>query len=353
MSRRFLHFSLTSMLLCWIPLLSQPQTPAPKPQTARQALIEMITHGGEAVQKHLTVEVQDLLKTGGNSSNLDFATAVMKPGPGFETFDSGEVLLSYADSASKMKYEVHVENDDLSGDEDTLLLSIHLFREGKEQDDAIGWLSSHFNVNMKLQQNVWRLNKISVGAEFPIGDPSFVKKTLLNASGRASSASAGLHTLDSHAHTSVQFDSSGGQPAAPAAMAPEQVISLLGVAESTFARVHPDAGFTCSLKDLVEMSKLMGVDEQVSTGTYNGYHFALAGCEGTPAGSYQVIAEPLIAATGSKAFCTDATSNVRISEDGRGATCLVSGKVQRQDSDEGGMVGIQIPTTENKPARQE
>src|SRR5260221_3780597 len=42
-------------------LFAQTQTPAPRPQTAREALIEMITGGEKGLMKHLTVEVQDLL----------------------------------------------------------------------------------------------------------------------------------------------------------------------------------------------------------------------------------------------------------------------------------------------------
>jgi hypothetical protein len=124
---------------------------------------------------------------------------------------------------------------------------------------------------------------------------------------------------------------------------------MLGVAESMFARIHPDVGFTCSLPELAETSKMMGVDQQVSVGTYNGYRFTLAGCEGKPAGSFQVTAEPAAAKPGAHSFCTDATQNVRVSSDGPGATCLSSGKVQTNHVDDGdGMVGVTFTAPPSK-----
>jgi hypothetical protein len=205
------------------------------------------------------------------------------------------------------------------------------------------WLpSSHFSVNMKQQQNIWRLNKISVGADFPIGDPEFIKKSFLH--------------NDTHVHTTLMTTTGGADavPAQtqPARMPPEQVLTMLGFAESTFARQHPETGFTCSLAELGGTAKLLGVDQEVSTGTYNGYRIGLTGCEGKPAGSYQIFVEAISPGTGNKALCSDATQNVRVLEGGNGANCLAFGKVQ-PSSDEGA-VGLDLaaptrPATDNHP----
>lgn len=350
MSRSARSFALTFILFSSLYVFSQPQETPPRPQTARQALLEMVSQGGNAIQKHLTVEVQELLKSSGKASPLGLFAASMKMEPGLETFDSGDVLLAfYTDPAKTTKYEIHVDSDDLSGDEDTLLLSVHSFREGKEQDDEFGLMSSHFSVSMKLQQNVWRLNSVSVGADFPIGDPEFIKKTLLKTDAAVANT-PGSNAPDVHTHLELRSDSAG---AAMPTWPPEQTVSFLGIAEHTFATLHPETGFTCSLKDLAETSKAMSVNEQVNTGSYNGYRFALSGCEGTPAGSFQIVAEPMVLQNGAKAFCTDATGNVRVSDDGRGATCLLSGKVQREDSGEGGMVGFRLGAGASKPDKQQ
>ncbi|HEY6306083.1 MAG TPA: hypothetical protein VI488_06435, partial [Candidatus Angelobacter sp.] len=175
----------------------------------------------------------------------------------------------------------------------------------------------HITVSMKLQQNIWRVDKVSVGAEFPIGDPKFFAEIFLKTTdGEASglSAVAGVH-----------YESQTPEAPAPA-MPPDQIIRTLASAETLFAQQHPETGFTCSLPDLAEMSKMLNVDQQVLTGAFNGYRFALAGCEGKPTGSYQITAEPLLAAPGLKAFCTDATQNLRADDNGHGAACLASGK---------------------------
>lgn len=325
--------------------LAQQQVTPPKLQTARQALVEMITKGQDAITKHLTVEVQDLLKSGGKPSSFGFAAlSSMKPENGLQTFDSGEILFAYTDSAQNTKYEVHVDNDDLAGNEDSILLSIHAFRDGKEQDEEWGLMSSHFTVSMKLQQNIWRVDKISVGAEFPVGDPKFIAKTFLNpSSGKSTglSATAGGHSTLAAAEV------------AAATMPPEQAVRMLAFAETAFARLHPDTGFSCSLSELAETSKIMGVDPQVATGTYNGYRFALAGCEGKPAASFQITAEPLLAAPGVEAFCTDATQNLRADDNGHGATCLATGKMYQALEDTPAAFGLDVhvhaPETSPKP----
>lgn len=315
----------------------------------------MVTHGGDAVQKHLTVEVQDLLKSSGRVNTLGVYLSAIKPESGLQTFDSGDVLCLYKDPASKVNYEVHIDHEDLSVDEDSFQLSIRTSDEDGTAQNSFGFSVSHFTVGMKLQQNLWRLNKVTVDVEVPIGDSEFVKTTLLNMGGAGLAATAGGH-VSGEMHTEVRggFSGSTNQPE-PIAWPPQQIVSFLTFAERSFAAMHPEAGFTCSLKDLAETSKPIGLDEQVNTGSYNGYHFALSGCEGSPAGSYQVIAEPLVAAKGAKAFCSDATGNVRVSEDGRGASCLVSGRVQHEEAGEEGMGGfraVHVLQPEIQPAKQ-
>jgi hypothetical protein len=188
---------------------------------------------------------------------------------------------------------------------------------------------------MKLQQNVWRLNNVSVGAEFPVGDAKFVEKMFLKP---ASSAASGYSLV---APAAGEHVSSGTGDLASSEMLPEHAVRMLAYAESMFARQHPDVGFSCSFSELAESSKMMGVDQRVNNGIYNGYRFALAGCQGKPAGSYQITAEP-VAGSGAKAFCIDATQNLRSSDDGRGGTCLASGRVQSFVGGEGGMVSVHV-----------
>jgi hypothetical protein len=344
MRRTFFCLLLISILSVTV-LAQQQQPQSPKLQTPRQALIEIITKGGDSVLKHLTVEVQEMFLKPENKAAAPMLTALtsMKPEKGLQTFEAGDVLVSFAEPGQNMKYEVRVDDDDMAGTEDTLSLSLHVLRDGKEEDSGMWLLSSHFSVNMKQQQNIWRLNKISVGADFPIGDPEFIKKNLLHS--------------DTVVHTTGMTAMVGGTGTAPAqtqpaSMPPEQLVAVLGFAESTFARQHPETGFTCSLAELGETAKLLGVDQQVSTGSYNGYHIGLSGCEGKPASSYQVFVEPISAGRNSKAFCSDATQNLRVLEGGNGTNCLGFGKPQ-SIVDEGGMGWDPISAARIKPETEE
>jgi hypothetical protein len=329
------------------------QQPAPVPQqTARQALIEMITGGEKGFTKHLTPEVQQALNQKGKSQAAStmklHSGAFASAGKGVQAFDGGSVLLSFAEPGGHSKIEVRVESDDLSGDEDNLGLSIHNFVDGQEQSAEWQALVSRFTVNMRRQEGLWRLNKVTIGVELSLGDPAFIEGILGKG---AESTPAGMHVAKPIGHA----DGSGGSgERTPAAMMPQGVVAMLAVSESMFARQHPDSGFTCSLSDLAESATLFGVDPQVITGTYNGYRFALKGCEGKPAGSFQLTAEPVVPTPGAEAFCTDATQNLRTSQDGRGATCLTAGKVPDGHAlGEDSVIGFSrvtgLATVEDKP----
>jgi hypothetical protein len=325
-------------------LLAQRPAPAPPQQNARQALLEMIGGGQKAIAKHLTVEVQQLLASAGAGREF---VGMLGPFPSLagseaQTFETGPLLLSIKNVTEHGKIELRVENDDLSGDEDTLDLSLHVIRETPGEAEAWETFLSRFSVNMKMQAGVWRLNKIGVGLEFPVGDPGFLQKTILKELDQARGATAvasGTH-VELKADTPPEID-----------FPPQQVVALLAIAESSFAKLHPDVGFTCSLIDLSEAASSMGLSQQVSSGVYKGYRLTLTGCQGRPTGSFQITAEPVQGNAG-KAFCTDATQNVRVADDGRGSTCLAFGRMPA--APEGGDAirfyqGLQESSTENAP----
>ena len=130
-------------------------------------------------------------------------------------------------------------------------------------------------------------------------------------------------------------------------LAPDQLVMMISWAERSFARQHPDIGFTCSLPDLSEGDR-NGLDQQISTGSYKGYKITLSGCQGKPAGSFQVAVEP-IAGKGGKAYCIDATQNIRVADDGRASTCLTSGRVERPGLSEMDVVGIDVHSHDTTP----
>jgi hypothetical protein len=317
-------------------LSAQTQAPAVPPQTAREAFVEMLTGGDKGLMKHLTAEVQDLLNKPENRSANTlamFSAMQQQAGSGMQIFPTGSTLLLINEPVQHKKYEVRVDSDDLSGDEDTLQLSIHSFEDGQEKPDELGYLASRITIAMKKQQNIWRLSNLGLGMEFPVGDPKFLRKMFFTGHD-----GKGAHTTSSAptAQTELVIHSDK-----PMAFNPADIVTFLEFAERSYATQHPDIGFTCSLPDLTEAGKITGLDPQLASGTYMGYKWSVSGCEGKPAGSFQIIAEPIIQGRGGKAACVDATGNLRTMDDGRGSACLALGKVDHSaDDDSGGMTGF-------------
>jgi hypothetical protein len=310
-------------------LFSQTQAPVAPPQTPRQALIEMISGGQEGAMKHLTVEMQKSLKGNGGFAALDQFKATSSD---FQIFETGQVLLASTDAKSHEKFEVHVDSDDLSGDTDDLGISFHQFRDGVEQDIPYAAMLSQFTVGMKKQENIWRLNEISINIKVPVGDPKLLEKF---------GNGMGLGMFGAK----VPGVSASGKPDKPKAFSPIPATELVGMAEMAFARIHPDIGFTCTLSDLAKLNMLK-LDPRIFSGeSYQGYKFSLSGCQDKPSGSFHLVAEPVSPMGKAKAFCTDATNNVRSSDDGLGSSCLASGKLATFSAEDGAWVGDSIHFT--------
>jgi hypothetical protein len=293
-------------------------------QTARQALIEILTGAGDA-SRHLTVEVQKEMQKK-SLSGVSFSPTAMlagfhsAAGSHFKTFDAGPILLSASDPKTHERMEVQVDSDDLNADQDTLQLSIHQFRDEKEIETPFQFISQ-ISVGMQKQANIWRLNEIAIGAKFPVGDPALFRKFNETSGAGAGSGGEGMYAIAGGASPESE-----GVPKRDI----QTTLSLIAFREQMYASRHPEQGFTCSLPDLLaedSEAAAFGLDPQIKTGIFDGFRISASGCQGIPVGSYQIAAEPLSQSAGSKAFCTDATHNIRQSDDGRGSTCLASGRV--------------------------
>ena len=325
---RLLKSLLALAFFAIIPALNTQQPQSKRPQTAREALIEMFT-GKVDLSKHLTVEVQKEFQNK-SSSGFAFTPGAMlsgfrsQTGSRIKTFEVGPILFSSLDPRTHERTEVHVDNDDLNADEDTLQLSIHQFRDEKEIATAFQFISQ-ISVGMKKQENIWRLNEIGVVAKVPVGDPALFRQLNeeMKASGTDVAVSGGV-AMDSYSALSPAEASQAPKLDIPA------TISLVSLQEQIYAGQHPERGFSCSLPELLaDANQSFGLDPQVKTGIWNGYRINISGCQDIPSGSYQITAEPLSPSAGNKAFCTDATHNIRVSDDGRGTTCLTAGKVPK------------------------
>jgi hypothetical protein len=191
---------------------------------------------------------------------------------------------------------------------------------------------SRFTVGMKRQASIWRLNEISINIKVPVGDPKLLEKF---GSGMGTRMFGGKVAMGP-----------AGKQEKSRELSPRESITMVAFAESSFARSHPETGFTCKLSDLAKVNPFY-LDPRVFNGEpYQGYKFTLSGCQDKPSGSFHLTAEPVASTAGTKAYCTDATNNVRSSDDGRGSTCLASGKIDSGEQYSGGdgltSVGVDV-----------
>ena len=269
-------------------LFAQQQAPAPPPQTARQALVEMITGGREAAVRHLTIEMQKSLQAHGkNDSSAELAVfdQIKAASSEFQVFESGQILLAMNDPKTHEKLEVHVDSDDLRGDTDNLDISFHQFRDGVEHDTPYTALLSRFTAGFKRQDNVWRLNEVSANIKVPVGDPKLLK---------------GIN--DNWMQGGIEVDGvSGAKFDTPRDLPIEDTIRIVAFAEGSYATRHPETGFTCTLADLAGLNP-SNLDGRIFRGeAHRGYKFSLSACQGKPSESFHLVAEPISASAGMKA----------------------------------------------------
>ena len=297
-------------------------------QSPRQALIEMLSGGEAPFKKHLTLEMQSKLKNLMKSS-LDNApnpllalTGAQSAGANrFQSFDIGPILFSFNNPDEHERYEIEIDSEEQRGQEDTMGLSLHLVRNGVEREIPVGL---KILAKLKRQAGIWRLTAVNLNASLPVGDPKILEKSWW---GPTLSAVAGT-SEEAAASSAVVIDE---RPK----MNPLRAVRMIGMAENLYAQMHPGVGYTCNLSNLVNIGKGMDeegmynfMDAEFASGVYNGYRFTLAGCERAPAKIFRVVAEP-VAGRG-KAYCSDNTNNLRAADDGRGSTCLISGKIARK-----------------------
>lgn len=278
---------------------------AAAPQTARQALIEMFFgQAANHLEKHLpevTRQAFESLEENNGQSVLGafsmLSKQVKEGKEKIETFDTGSTLftLSGLPAGSYDKMEITVERDDLANDEDQIELAVRMTRGGK---DEVLPVIPRFTFSMKMESDVWRLNEISVAVRFPLADPDFLNGILKRQ--RSQNEQMAIWSMRSLFSAEKSYQSSNG-------------------------------AFACSLSALGTTGKESGsaghrylYDSQLASGKKNGYVFAISACDNS---HYQLAAEPALPASVQRAFCADESGTVRVSADGKAATCLSSGEV--------------------------
>jgi hypothetical protein len=283
--------------------LAAAQTAATAPQSARQALIEMFF--GTApnhLERHLPdVTRKSFMRMSSSESQTllaelsSLSSQVKASGAKLEMFDTGPMILTVQDKGpgnQASRLDVSVERDDLIGDEDEIELALHLPQELREQ--ALP-LTPHLTFALKTEADVWRLTDITITVKFPLADPDFLKSI-----------------EDSQRKKSEQMT--------------VWSMRTIGAAEEGYHSGH--GTYACSLTALADASKPgpgggVYFDPELASGKKGAYVLAISGCD---AAHYKAVAEPAMADSGQRAFCTDERGSIRASADGKATTCLSSGE---------------------------
>jgi hypothetical protein len=286
-----------------ISLCAQPATPLP-PQSARQALLEMLFGKGENdFQKHLPEDARQVLirkgETPETSTILRVSTIsrqMVAQGEKVETFETGPIFLS-AVMTPHERVECNVERDSLMGEADEIELSVHYYKD--EQLQALPVVPD-LTFTLKQEKEIWRLTEITAAAHIPLTDPDYLK---------------GLRKQqDEETESQVR----------------NRILIIAG-AESGYVSKHPDLGYSCSLSTLFARDPNANPAEFIfdpgqGNEEYYGYRVTLSSCEGNPPSKYRITAVPADADAGLKTFCTDESGSVKFVAGGKTSSCFSRGK---------------------------
>jgi hypothetical protein len=105
-------------------------------------------------------------------------------------------------------------------------------------------------------------------------------------------------------------------------------VRYLNQAETSYAALHPEAGFACDFDSLIRAGVL---DASLVRTPHHGYVFGLQACGPAAAGKtnthYQIVARPLQQnTTGVRAFCSDQSGVVRFDRQGSAEACVEKGQ---------------------------
>jgi hypothetical protein len=313
-----------SLIICNLALSARGET-QPAPQTARQALMEMLfSKEPGTFLKHLPAVTRATLEKSGALSSLKqysaLAGQLQTQGKSFQTFETGPVMLATEDPKTGQKFEIVVLKDSPQGDQDDIELSFRTYKDNQAQRTPF---MPRFVFSMKMESGLWTLNEIAVTIKLPLADPDFLQRIADGMKARAATAAPQIHPQPLGQNPAVTYGSDTNALAA---------VRKILTAEKTYAAAYPAVGYTCTLSDLdgfggaeANEHQAMLISSGLASGKHQGYTFSLSGCAATPAASFRLTATPIGACNGRRAFCTDQSGAIRSAADGTAASCLSSG----------------------------
>ncbi len=288
------------------PAFSQASSDPP-PQSARQALIEMLLgKGPDDFAKHLPDEARKTLVHKGETAETstvlkvaDVLRQMSTQGQHVETFEAGPNILLTEQNEGHDRVEVLVEHDSMIGESEEIELSVHYYKDGQPQMLPV---MPTLTFTMQQQSKIWRLTELTASAHVPLTDSDYLKG------------------LRKDADDSLE-------------QAARQHLGVIVSAEKDYSSRHVETGVTCTLSALFVSDPAQAMAQSLpfygpnmGNEESNGYHYSLTGCSGTPASKYRVAAVPIDPDSGLKTYCTDESASLKSSTDTKPSRCFSQGQ---------------------------
>ena len=295
-------------------VFSQNSKSAASPQTPRQALLEVITakdstalrrHLPEATKNYWSAHLSQLpyvLAMGmteamASTGNDGAFVALPRSNPALEKFTAGPVLVRKRDASAQVAEELRIDNEDLTGDQDTLDLSLH--QNGPEGEVLLPIPAPGITVKMDLEQGIWRFQEIAFTVRMPLGDPAFVKQTMR-------------------------------QDAETTELWVAGALQNVAVAEADYLKRNDGKSFSCSLAELAPPADKSDDVKSLSSSLRfiadKGYRIQLSDCTTT---AFHASAVPQ--QSGQPVFCADQSGIIKKSNKSD-ADCFAAGEPVREDN---------------------
>jgi hypothetical protein len=185
------------------------------------------------------------------------------------------------------------------GDQDEIELSIHDYKDGREENLPV---IPRLIFTMKQEKDVWQLTEITVAGHIPLTDPDYLKVLR------------------------KQQDEANEQLA-------QMRMNMIVTGQKAYSAAHPQIGYACALSSLVpQKTDSSGAEAGASfdpgqgSEEWNGYRFTLTGCGGTPSSKYRLAAVPIDSESTGKTFCADESGKIKFVTSGKPSTCFSGGQ---------------------------
>ena len=191
----------------------------------------------------------------------------------------------------------------LSGDDDQIELSLNIYKDGILDRLPV---VPNLILDMKEEKHIWRLNQLTLAIHIPLSDPDYVK---------------GI--AEDMRKTRQRMAEYGAMTSLQTAQSPRRHLS------KRKPQLTP-----ATLLNWGKAGGCPGLRRQRGEGpdSRKDYVFKIADCSSS---SFHIVAEPAKNGPARRALCIDDAGTTLFSDDGKGATCISSGRPVKEMEEAG------------------